>query len=378
MREDYQGLIDEVSALLGTPATLEGRDFGLIAFGAHDSDDDESMDPVRTRSILRRGSTPAVRSWFESFGITRARGPVRIPREPSAGVLHGRICLPARHGPVVYGYIWLLDDGALPLEDPRLAEAMALARRIGALLAGESRAGARLGELLRALLTAAPPVRERRTAELAAALGPAAGGPLLTMAVSPWAGDTAAAVPGGGLLASCTVPGEPTMLAALLRQRPDAVADRLLRAAPPGAVAGVSALTPLDGVPDAWAQACAAARAARAEERFAPVARWEALGPYRLLTALPQAPPDPAVSPLLRPGQRELARTAEAYLDHAGQAGRTAAALGIHRQTLYYRLNRVRQLTGLDLDDGESRLLLHLGLKAARLTGAAAGPAAGP
>jgi DNA-binding PucR family transcriptional regulator len=73
------------------------------------------------------------------------------------------------------------------------------------------------------------------------------------------------------------------------------------------------------------------------------------------------------VRALLEPGHREMARTAEAFLDCAGQAGRTAARLGIHRQTLYYRLSRVEQLTGLDLDDGEDRLLLHMALKAARL-----------
>jgi DNA-binding PucR family transcriptional regulator len=55
------------------------------------------------------------------------------------------------------------------------------------------------------------------------------------------------------------------------------------------------------------------------------------------------------------------------FLDHAGQAGRTAAELGIHRQTLYYRLSRVEKLTGLSLTDGEDRLLLHMALKGARL-----------
>lgn len=50
---------------------------------------------------------------------------------------------------------------------------------------------------------------------------------------------------------------------------------------------------------------------------------------------------------------------AEVYLDCAGQAGRTATELGIHRRTLYYRLSRVQQLTGLDVDDGKDRLLLH-------------------
>jgi len=89
------------------------------------------------------------------------------------------------------------------------------------------------------------------------------------------------------------------------------------------------------------------------------------------VTGIPRPPgnaPDPAVQELLRPTHRELARTAEVFLDCAGQAGRAAAALGIHRQTLYYRLSRVERLTGLDLDEGEDRLLLHMALKTARLS----------
>ena len=76
---------------------------------------------------------------------------------------------------------------------------------------------------------------------------------------------------------------------------------------------------------------------------------------------------DAAARELLSPAHRELARTAEVFLDRAGQAGRAAAELGIHRQTLYYRLSRVEQLTKLDLDEGEDRLLLHMVLKASRL-----------
>lgn len=133
--------------------------------------------------------------------------------------------------------------------------------------------------------------------------------------------------------------------------------------------AGIAAArTGLAGLGAAWAEASAAARAALAEPRLGPVAQWAAIGPYRLLTSLPpEAAHDPALHALLSPAHRELARTAEVYLDCAGQAGRTAAELGIHRQTLYYRLSRVEQLTGLDLDDGEDRLLLHMALKAARL-----------
>ena len=46
---------------------------------------------------------------------------------------------------------------------------------------------------------------------------------------------------------------------------------------------------------------------------------------------------------------------------------RAAEALRVHRQTLYYRLSRIGALTGLDLADGQDRLLLHASLKAARL-----------
>ncbi|NDZ77488.1 PucR family transcriptional regulator [Streptomyces sp. SID10853] len=117
-----------------------------------------------------------------------------------------------------------------------------------------------------------------------------------------------------------------------------------------------------------WQESAAAARAAAAEPRFGPVAEWASIGPYRLLTALPPGRAhDTVLRNLLAPVHAELAHTAEVFLDCAGQAGRTASALGIHRQTLYYRLSRIEQLTGLDLDEGEDRLLLHMALKGARL-----------
>ncbi|MCI2237817.1 helix-turn-helix domain-containing protein [Kineococcus sp. TRM81007] len=60
-------------------------------------------------------------------------------------------------------------------------------------------------------------------------------------------------------------------------------------------------------------------------------------------------------------------RTARTYLDLAGSAQRTAAALAVHRQTLYHRLRRVREVSGYDLDDGADRLALHLALTLADL-----------
>ncbi|MFD4562319.1 PucR family transcriptional regulator [Streptomyces sp. NPDC058469] len=391
---DYQELVDEISELLGAPATLENRDFELIAFGAYDGEGDldpSALDPVRTRSILTRRSTTAIRTWFEGFGITRATGPVRIPPTPEAGVYRGRICLPVRHRGVVLGYVWLLDDDDPGPGETRLAAAMQVAGRIGALLADEAQAGADLTRELRAVLTAERGwQRDMAVAALRTALGPRGDGPHAVVCVAPWPSadpddaPSARTVPHATAL--CTVPwgaAEQQCLAVLIRLRStdvglpaETAATRLLKEAPhqPTSVsvpraAGIG--DPRIGLTDlgtAWQEATAAARAALAEPRFAPVADWSHIGPYRLLTSLsPESPHDPAVAPLLSPTHHELARTAEVYLDCAGQAGRAAAELGIHRQTLYYRLSRVEQLTGLDLDDGEDRLLLHMALKSARL-----------
>ncbi|MFE7774672.1 PucR family transcriptional regulator [Streptomyces sp. NPDC057445] len=387
MKGDYQELVDEISGLLGAPATLENRDFGLIAFGAHDSDDDSAMDPVRTRSILTRKSTPAVRAWFEGFGIARATGPVRIPAAPEAGVFRHRICLPVRHHGVVLGYVWLLDAEPGPTHD-RLAAAMEVTERIGGLLADEERAGSDLSREFHAVLTAERGWQyDMALAALRTALGPAADGLHAVVCVAPWPSAEAPSphtVPGTSAL--CTVPwsgpeasrtprdgtpGAGTLaLAALVRLRSsDALGPAHSAAARLGGTAGVA--LPRRGIAElntSWREAASAARAAVASPGLGPVADWSSIGPYRLLTALAQSPsPDPAAAPLLAPAHTELARTAEVFLDCAGQAGRAASALGIHRQTLYYRLSRVEQLTGLDLDDGEDRLLLHMALKAARL-----------
>ncbi|MFF7884434.1 PucR family transcriptional regulator [Streptomyces sp. NPDC020794] len=400
-------MVDEISALLGVPATLENRDFELIAFGAYDSEgelDPSALDPVRTRSILTRRSTTAVRTWFEGFGITRATAPVHIPPTPEAGVYRGRICLPVRHRGVVLGYVWLLEDDPGPSE-AQLSAAMEVAARIGDLLADEAQAGADLTRELRAVLTAERGwQRDMAVAELRTALGPRGDGLHAVVCVAPWPSadpddaPSVRTVPGATAL--CTVPWGATgqSLALLVRLRSADVltpaltaATRFVREADgerggggqgAGAgtakAAGTAGTTVAAGVAGArvglaelgaaWQEASAAARAVLAEPRLGPVAEWASIGPYRLLTALPpEAAHDPTVRTLLSPAHRELARTAEVFLDCAGQAGRTAAELGIHRQTLYYRLSRVEQLTGLDLDDGEDRLLLHMALKGARL-----------
>ncbi|MFI7469067.1 PucR family transcriptional regulator [Nonomuraea sp. NPDC049646] len=61
----------------------------------------------------------------------------------------------------------------------------------------------------------------------------------------------------------------------------------------------------------------------------------------------------------------ELVRSIAAYLDAAGDVGRAARRLVLHPNTLRYRLRRVRERFGVDLDDPDTRLLLTLAVRLA-------------
>ena len=56
----------------------------------------------------------------------------------------------------------------------------------------------------------------------------------------------------------------------------------------------------------------------------------------------------------------ELVTTLARYLDTGGNYDQTALALHIHRSTLRYRLGRIRDISGCDLQDVDTHLNLHL------------------
>ncbi len=65
---------------------------------------------------------------------------------------------------------------------------------------------------------------------------------------------------------------------------------------------------------------------------------------------------------------RDLLRTLEAYLASSGRKSDTARALHLTRQSLYMRLERLAQVLGVDLDDEDVLLSLHLAVRALRVT----------
>ncbi len=94
------------------------------------------------------------------------------------------------------------------------------------------------------------------------------------------------------------------------------------------------------------------------------------LGVYRLIFAAEHLPElgafhDDALSTLIdydREHNADLVRTLKAFFDATCGPKEAAALLGVHRNTVLYRLDRIREISGVDLDNADVRLRLHLAL----------------
>jgi PucR family transcriptional regulator, purine catabolism regulatory protein len=63
----------------------------------------------------------------------------------------------------------------------------------------------------------------------------------------------------------------------------------------------------------------------------------------------------------------DLLQTLEAFFQCHGNHTQTAEMLSVHRNTLFYRMTRIAEITGLDLNRPDVRLAVHLALKIHRL-----------
>jgi hypothetical protein len=106
---------------------------------------------------------------------------------------------------------------------------------------------------------------------------------------------------------------------------------------------------------------------------------FEETGAYRLLLSSMTDNPaelrsfhEETVAPLLGYDEQyetELVRTLETFLEENGNVAQTAQRLFTHRHTIRYRLERVKELTELDVSSTDGRERLGLGLKAMRVLG---------
>jgi sugar diacid utilization regulator len=132
-------------------------------------------------------------------------------------------------------------------------------------------------------------------------------------------------------------------------------------------------------LPDAYSEAEVALEIGHRIHGPSSISTFEGTGTYKLLFRVLQENPEEletfyaeTLEPVVRYDSRygtELVHTLTTYLNNDASTVKTATGLFAHRHTIRYRLDRVGELTGLDVDKSEDREQLTLGIKAMQLLG---------
>lgn len=390
---ELQSTVDALAERLQRSVAVDDAAVRPLYVSPHYGDED----PVRVRALLQRHSDDVVVGHVLAQGVATWTAVGTIPARPDLG-MSARLCVPVRWRSELLGLIMVIDpDTSLTAGQVGLVTATAqdLAPLLASVLGVQGGGGTNARESAVAdLIQGTEDARRSAVRVLQDGDRP---GPehVVAIALRARAGSEAAttpfvesvlrvaltdpAGPGGGRPDLVTFrPGSATrLLCSATELPPEAVrslaqrlVDRVNRIAAGrfGCVAGIG--RPMAGLGEAWASArqaevaCDAAGHGSASD----VVDWTTLGAAGVLLRLPAVEFGVETLPhelqlLLRADpERRLLPTLRAYLDAAGNGPAAATVLHIHRTTLYYRLERISELTGLDLADGRTRLSLHVGL----------------
>jgi sugar diacid utilization regulator len=386
-----QIIVDSLAADIERDVAVDDRQIRWLVHSPHE----ERPDPARLRSILSRRVSDEALQWAFSFGIEEAEGPVRLPANPEIGA-EARVCIPLRARDVLLGFMFIVDPDET-LGAAQLAQAEEAAQAAAQVLYRERRLRELERERERWLLTHLLADDGSDAEQAARALADegfldASRAAVLVIRADADPARCEIAIGGaldrlrrlvpsrGGLEMRRADHGVFVLALDDAAASPRDTAERLISLADETARAeaidvvtrvGIGGSQPLSGAQRSYRQARDAVAVAQRVSRFGRVAAWDELGVYRTLSRFPRDLDDDALHPgliaLLRDGAHaQLVETLEAYLDRAGDVKATAEALNLHRATLYYRLQRIEEITGARLKVGEDRLALHLGLRLTR------------
>jgi purine catabolism regulator len=392
--DGMEAITGYLSRQLGRSVFVEDRLFGLLALSTHDQVHEPYFD-----ELLQHKGTPVqqVQAWESDGTLRRVRGDQRTAQVVVNGKT--RTIHPVVMEGDVLGYFSVLSDGADEPLPEDLLEAGLFAVAIELLkLRGASDSDQRMRrDFFRDLLLASSPTHLEAIRRRANYLGYALDTAYWVMQIEFVDGadeegvthEDAARLMGllsaqlsfrqalvvqqaqGATVLYPIKEGQPQFeklqhLALAIRQK--------LLAAWPGRSFNIGVSEPsagLLGIPRAFTAAGHALKIGQSLQGSCQVSFFKDLGIYRMLLLFSQNQDPQAFccEPLQRlidynqQTDKELVKTIEAFLDCNGNLTETSAKLFIHRNTLKYRLERIRDITQIDLDDAQNRLMLHLGLK---------------
>lgn len=392
---DLFALANAVGALLDAPVTIEDLASRVLAFSGRQDETDSG----RVETILGRQVPDRHLQMLEERGAFRRifQGDAPVYLDPLTDEMLPRVAIAVRAGDELLGTMWAAVRG--PLSAERMA-AFADSAKVVALHMLRARAGADVERRLSADLLATVLEGGPGAAEAANRLG-LADGRHCVMAAQVVAGDvagteaatqrlrdalalhfaavhprSAAALVGGITYVVLSVgAGDEDGTRSVVRLAEDFLARVGPRA---DAVIGVGRVTSaLADVAHSRRDADRALRVLQADRRDRRIACFVDVQVESLLLRLADLVADDGELHLGRLGALVeydnkhdigFVDTLLAYLDAFGNVAEAAAAVHVHPNTFRYRLRRLCEISGLDLDDPDARLAATLQLRLHRLT----------
>ncbi len=391
---DIDEIADVIGELLQNPITIEDADHKLIAYSSHG----ESTDQARWSTIMGRRVPEKVltRLWKDGVfqQLLTQSDPVHIPAKDEVG-LGKRAAIAIRKGNDVLGYIWAQEVNRPFVEEddeilrqaaraavPRLlqrqgkrkAEEQRRKEFFWELLLGNHTSEASIKRKAEALQAHLPTpylvlIMEANSAQLEQYLYP-----LLIREKLLWVVDGRQLILLIGLSAVAKEGQTIYHLAEqFLQESLGRIGERLDRQTI--GVYGRSYRSCLD-IKKSYQEALQVLQAKRLfPEETRKVKGYHDMGIYRFLPQLKkwgdaEGYENEHLASLHRydiEHQSNLVETLETYLDAAGKVNITANRLHIHINTLSYRLRRIEEIMGIDLDDPNHRTALYLDLKLQKL-----------
>jgi PucR C-terminal helix-turn-helix domain len=326
---EVQAAVDRLASQLGRSILIEDVEQRPVWWCTRGP-----VDPTRMKTILNRTVDPGAAAIVKKYKLNRATSPVRTPAMPEVE-MWSRWCVPLRHTGHFLGLMWILDrDESLSENDLQPAVDCAELAASELAKARQSAESIRFirDELLARLLEGPDEDAVRELARQQQIPHDA-----LIQVEAP-------ARPGGWTL-------------------PDDMSLHVVTRGPRAATGG--APLPLTALKEAVRRAAATRRAIRAGARPRPPT-WDGLGAWRLIVDARDDVSVEAVHPgaalLTTSSREELLATARLLADVGGDVSTAAQDLHVHRTTIYYRLERIKELTGVDMQDGIARTHLQLAL----------------
>lgn len=393
MIDSIQELIEELSQDIQRSVAVDDPNLRLLGHSTHFED----ADAARVDSLVGREVMGPLRDYVMSQGARTWREITVLPPKPELGIEHERTCIPLRSRYELLGFLWIINANSLT--EAQMGTARVVGERIRTVLAHreQSRADAEVEResLLRALLSSDPADRQHAVEDIAKLDLFSGFTHFVAIAVSTRIasesdqGERPAELIRQALLHATqgrrresyayAEIGDTTAL--LLAYRAPTPADdatliataihselrRLDTTLSEFTVIGIGTeQTTLEEVVLSYHQGVAAIRfAVNLKET---VVTWVDHPVDAVLSTLLSSEyqlaliPEPIRS-LRKTQSATTLQILETFLEHAGNVNAAAEVLHLHRTTVYYRLNKFQERSGLDLDHGPTRLLLHLWLR---------------